>query len=77
MAKKEIEHTSTTLGNQDMKGSQRMVSVVEPYELPEGWKWISIGECCEKAFSGKSPKYSKEETESTKENKETSLLFSW
>ena len=40
MAKKEIEHTSTTLGNQDMKGSQRMVSVVEPYELPEGWKWM-------------------------------------
>ena len=39
MAKKEIEHTSTTLGNQDMKSSQRMVSVVEPYELPEGWKW--------------------------------------
>ena len=33
-----------------------------PYELPEGWKWISIGECCEKAFTGKSPKYSKEET---------------
>lgn len=42
MAKKEIEHTSTTLGNQDMKGSQRMVSVVEPYELPEGWKWIPL-----------------------------------
>lgn len=62
MAKKEIEHTSTTLGSQNMKSSQRMVSVVEPYELPEGWKWISIGECCEKAFSGKSPKYSKEET---------------
>ena len=63
MAKKnDLEHTSTMLGNQDMKGSQRMVSVVEPYELPEGWKWISIGECCEKAFSGKSPKYSKEET---------------
>ena len=62
MAKKEIEHTSTMLGSQNMKSSQRMVSVVEPYELPEGWKWISIGECCEKAFSGKSPKYSKEET---------------
>ena len=44
MAKKEIEHTSTTLGNQDMKGSQRMVSVVEPYELPEGWKWCRLGE---------------------------------
>jgi hypothetical protein len=40
MTKKEIEHTSTTLGNQDMKGSQRMVSVVEPYELPEGWEWM-------------------------------------
>lgn len=60
--KNDLEHTSTMLGNQDMKSSQRMVSVVEPYELPEGWKWISIGECCEKAFSGKSPKYSKEET---------------
>ena len=60
--KSEIEHTSTMLGSQNMKSSQRIVSVVEPYELPEGWKWISIGECCEKAFSGKSPKYSKEET---------------
>ena len=39
MAKKEIEHTSTMLGSQNMKSSQRMVSVVEPYELPEGWKW--------------------------------------
>jgi type I restriction enzyme S subunit len=37
--KNDLEHTSTMLGNQDMKGSQRMVSVVEPYELPEGWKW--------------------------------------
>ena len=43
MAKKnDLEHTSTMLGNQDMKGSQRMVSVVEPYELPEGWKWIPL-----------------------------------
>ncbi len=33
-----------------------------PYELPEGWKWATIGDCCEKAFSGKSPKYSKEIT---------------
>ena len=42
--KSEIEHTSTMLGSQNMKSSQRMVSVVEPYELPEGWKWCRLGE---------------------------------
>ena len=42
--KSEIEHTSTTLGSQNMKSSQRMVSVVEPYELPEGWKWCRLGD---------------------------------
>ena len=47
MAKKEIEHTSTTLGSQNMKSSQRMVSVVEPYELPEGWKWESLANTCD------------------------------
>ena len=41
MAKKnDLEHTSTMLGSQNMKSSQRMVSVVEPYELPAGWKWV-------------------------------------
>ncbi len=48
--KSEIEHTSTMLGSQNMKSSQRMVSVVEPYELPEGWKWCRLGEVC-KTFS--------------------------
>ena len=43
--KSEIEHTSTMLGSQNMKSSQRMVSVVEPYELPEGWKWCRLPEC--------------------------------
>jgi len=37
-------------------------NIETPYELPEGWKWVTIGDCCEKAFSGKSPKYSKEIT---------------
>ncbi|MBQ4553993.1 MAG: restriction endonuclease subunit S [Spirochaetaceae bacterium] len=44
--KNEIEHTSTMLGSQNMKSSQRMVSVVEPYELPEGWKWVQQNEVC-------------------------------
>ena len=44
--KNDLEHTSTMLGSQDMKGSQRMVSVVEPYELPEGWKWVQQNEVC-------------------------------
>ena len=30
------KHTSATLGNPNIKDSQRMVSVVEPYELAEG-----------------------------------------
>ena len=44
--KSEIEHTSTMLGSQNMKSSQRMVSVVEPYELPEGWKWETLEKLC-------------------------------
>ena len=44
--KNDLEHTSTTFGNQDMKGPQRMVSVVEPYELPEGWKWETLEKLC-------------------------------
>mgnify|MGYP003289118715 CR=1 FL=1 len=44
--KNDLEHTSTTLGSQNMKSSQRMVSVVEPYELPEGWKWVQQNEVC-------------------------------
>ena len=42
--KNDLEHTSTTLGSQNMKSSQRMVSIVEPYELLEGWKWCRLGE---------------------------------
>lgn len=42
--KNDLEHTSTTLGSQNMKSSQRMVSVVEPYELPEGWTWCRLGD---------------------------------
>ena len=48
--------------NGKMKSDLEQTEIEASYELPEGWKWISIGECCEKAFSGKSPKYSKEET---------------
>ena len=44
--KSDLEHTSTMLGSQNMKSSQRMVSVVEPYELPEGWKWCRLGDVC-------------------------------
>ena len=44
--KNDLEHTSTMLGSQNMKSSQRMVSVVEPYELPEGWKWVQQNEVC-------------------------------
>ncbi len=52
--KSEIEHSSTTLGSQNMKSSQRMVSVVEPYELPEGWKWCRLGDVAE-IIMGQSP----------------------
>ena len=58
--KSEIEHTSTTLGSQNMKSSQRMVSVVEPYELPEGWKWCRLGDVGE-TLTGSTP--SKKKTE--------------
>ena len=62
MAKKEIEHTTTMLGSQNMKSSQRMVSVVEPYELPEGWKWCRLGEVCkfENGYAFKSDKFAKQ-----------------
>ena len=43
--KNDLEHTSITLGSQNMKSSQRMVSVVEPYELPAGWEWVQQRYC--------------------------------
>lgn len=60
--KNDLEHTSTTLGSQNMKSSQRMVSVVEPYELPEGWKWCRLGEVCkfENGYAFKSDKFAKQ-----------------
>ena len=53
MAKKENRHAELVSAS---------VNIEAPYELPDGWKWVTIGDCCEKAFSGKSPKYSKEIT---------------
>ena len=58
--KSDLEHTSTMLGSQNMKSSQRMVSVVEPYELPEGWKWCRLGDVGE-TLTGSTP--SKKKTE--------------
>lgn len=61
MAKKENRHAEHF-----DKLSASLVSasanIEAPYELPEGWEWVTIVDCCEKAFSGKSPKYSKEIT---------------
>ena len=37
------KHTSATLGNQNIKDSQRMVGVVEPYELPEEVNIFELG----------------------------------
>mgnify|MGYP002508256600 CR=1 FL=1 len=53
MAKKENRHAELVSAS---------ANIDAPYELPEGWEWVTIGDCCEKAFSGKSPKYSKEIT---------------
>ena len=53
MAKKENRHAELVSASANFDA---------PYELPERWKWVTIGDCCEKAFSGKSPKYSKEIT---------------
>lgn len=53
MAKKENRHAELVSASANIEA---------PYELPERWKWVTIGDCCEKAFSGKSPKYSKEIT---------------
>ena len=30
-----------------------------PFDLPENWMWVRLGDCCAYAFSGKSPKYTK------------------
>ena len=30
-----------------------------PFDIPESWEWVRLGNCCAHAFSGKSPKYSK------------------
>ncbi|HEX2947228.1 MAG TPA: restriction endonuclease subunit S [Clostridia bacterium] len=36
---------------------------VIPFDIPENWRWFCIGDYCVDVFSGKSPIYSKEETE--------------
>lgn len=30
-----------------------------PFDIPESWEWVRLGDCCVYAFSGKSPKYTK------------------
>ena len=39
-----------------------LVSVVEPYELPEGWKWCRLEEVCkfENGYAFKSDKFAKQ-----------------
>lgn len=34
----------------------------KPFDIPESWKWVHIGDYCLDIFSGKSPKYEKTET---------------
>ncbi|MBQ6610299.1 MAG: restriction endonuclease subunit S [Oscillospiraceae bacterium] len=34
-----------------------------PFEIPESWQWIRLGQFCADIFSGKSPVYSKTETD--------------
>ena len=38
----------------------RTVSVVAPYELPEGWKWTRLGECSSVISKGTTPKGGKD-----------------
>ena len=33
----------------------------KPFEIPEGWKWVRLGEICEYIHRGKSPKYGNDE----------------
>jgi len=33
-----------------------------PFDIPENWLWVRLGDCCLDAFSGKSPVYSKTPT---------------
>ena len=33
-----------------------------PFDIPESWKWVRLGDCCIDVFSGKSPVYVKSET---------------
>ena len=41
---------------------KRMHILGNEIELPKGWKYKKIVDCCATCFSGKSPKYSKEPT---------------
>lgn len=34
-----------------------------PFDIPEGWKWVRVRDCCIDVFNGKSPVYEKNETQ--------------
>lgn len=48
------------------KGKDKIEALVpveeQPYPVPANWRWVRLANCCDDYFSGKSPKYSKEET---------------
>ena len=52
-------HTdSELLRNSKKKVFESISEIEQPFEIPEGWKWVRLGEICKFLSRGKSPKYS-------------------
>lgn len=52
-------HTdSELLRNSKKKVFESILENEQPFEIPEGWKWVRLGEICKFLSRGKSPKYS-------------------
>ena len=59
------EEKAQLIAKKLMKKEKSLLSIEEdeiPYELPKGWAWTRMGDCCVRIFSGRSPKYSQTPT---------------